>query len=118
AAGPQTKPSPLANDQNQLETPAATEMGRKESRKQEAEARRELAARRRPLNRLIEETETRLAEIADRKNELHQALADPATYQDNEKARLLNQEFQALSDEAAALEQKWEQAMTDLEEIK
>lgn len=118
AAGAQTNPSPLAENQNSTENLSATETNRKESRKQEAEARRELAARRRPLTRLIEETETRLAEIADRKNELNEALADPVTYQNSEKARLLNQELQTLADEASALEQKWEHAMTDLEGIR
>ena len=110
-------PNPLAGDKVSAEVSAEPEISRKESRRQEAEARRELAARRRPLTRLIEEAESRLAEIAERKNQLGELMADPATYQDGEKARDLNREFQALEDEGAALEQKWEQAMTDLESL-
>ncbi|MDL2260540.1 ATP-binding cassette domain-containing protein [Deltaproteobacteria bacterium OttesenSCG-928-K17] len=110
----QKAPSPIAADSG-TNTPGQPEVNRKEARKQEAQARKELAARRRPLQKLIEESEARLAEIADRKNELERLLADPATYQDADKAKAANQEFQTLADEASLVEQKWEQAMTDLE---
>lgn len=91
---------------------------RKENRKEEARARRELAARRRPLKNLVESWETRLAEISDRKSELEKMLADPVTYQSGELARKLNLEFQALSDEALTVEKNWEEAMLALEELK
>ena len=91
------------------------EGGKKETRKAEAQARRELAARRRPFKDLVDASEARLAEIADRKNELSRMLADPATYQDGDRAKELNREFQALTEEAARVEKNWEEAMTALE---
>ncbi|MDR1045888.1 MAG: ATP-binding cassette domain-containing protein [Candidatus Adiutrix sp.] len=90
---------------------------KKESRKQEAQARKELSARRRPLKKLVEDSERRLAEIAGRRDELGRLMADPATYQDGEKARAINREFQALTEESRELEKSWEEAMTALESL-
>ena len=112
----QKAPSPeMASGEDGPETTSRD--SKKESRKQEAQARRELAARRRPLKKLIEETEVRLAEIADRKEELGRFLADPATYQNGDRAKDLNLEFQALSEEALQLEKGWEEAMQTLEDM-
>ena len=46
-----------------------SDLNKKESRKLDAQARKGLAARRRPLQKQIEESEMRLAEIADRREE-------------------------------------------------
>jgi len=91
--------------------------GRRENRKQEAQARQELAARRRPFKKQVEASEARLAEINGRKGEVEKLLADPATYQNGDLARDLNLEFQALADEALAVEKSWEEAMLALEEL-
>ncbi|UQZ88256.1 ABC transporter ATP-binding protein [Deltaproteobacteria bacterium Smac51] len=100
-----------------VEESGAAEVSRKENRKREAEARKELTARRRPYVKKMEEAEARLEAISSRKEELSAELADPATYQDAAKAKELNLEFQKLSDEAAAVEAAWEEAMTTLDEI-
>ncbi|MDR0882670.1 MAG: ABC-F family ATP-binding cassette domain-containing protein [Candidatus Adiutrix sp.] len=96
---------------------APTTSGKKEARKQEAQSRRELAARQRPFKERAAAAETRLAEIARRKDELVRRLADPGTYQDGDLARDLNREFQALTAEAQAAEKSWEEAMQALEEL-
>jgi hypothetical protein len=92
------------------------EGGRKEARQREAQARREQAARRRPFQERVNAAETRLAEIAERKDALSALLADPITYQDGERAKELNREFAALNNEAAAVEQDWEEAMRALDQ--
>lgn len=112
----QKAPTPTVAE-DELEAEARSTTGRKGNRKQEAQARQELAARRRPLKKLVEDSEVRLAEINDRKSELEKLLADPATYQDGEKAREMNLEFQALSEEAATVEKNWEEAMLALEQL-
>ncbi len=127
AASGQKAPSPLAAasgpdgvepaDDGAEEGGARPEPGRKENRKLEAQARRELAARRRPWKAQVEASEARLAEINGRKSELERLLADPATYQDGVRARELNLELQALTEEAQAVERKWEEAMLALEEL-
>ncbi|MDR1921547.1 MAG: ATP-binding cassette domain-containing protein [Candidatus Adiutrix sp.] len=99
------------------ENAARLEATRKESRKKEALNRGRLAARRRPLTEKISAAEIRLAAIAARKNELGEKLADPATYQDADRAKKLNLEFQSLTEEALALEKSWEEAMTALDEL-
>lgn len=115
----QKNPSPIASDKavNGADGEGRPELNKKEARKAEAKTRKELAARRRPLERLVEESEMRLAEITGRREELGLLMADPATYQDADKARRINQEFQALAEEAGRLEAQWEQALTGLEDI-
>ena len=115
----QKAPSPISSERTSVGGGGDVngEVNRKEARKMEAQARRELAARRRPLQKLVEESEVRLAEIADRKDELGRLMAEPSTYQDAEKAKKINQEFQALAEEAGRIEQQWEQAMMELDEI-
>lgn len=115
----QRNPSPIASDKaaNEADGEGRPEFNKKEARKAEARTRKELAARRRPLQKLVEESETRLAEITGRREELGRLMADPATYQDADKARQINQEFQALAEEAGLLEAQWEQALTGLEDI-
>lgn len=112
----QKAPSPTVAEE-ETEAEARPGAGRKGNRKQEAQARQELAARRRPLKKLVDDSEVRLAEINGRKSELEKILADPATYQDGDKAREMNLEFQALSDEAKIVEKNWEDAMLALEEL-
>ncbi|MGL4208930.1 MAG: ATP-binding cassette domain-containing protein, partial [Candidatus Adiutrix sp.] len=96
---------------------ANQEKNRKEHRKVEAQARRELLARKRPLTEKIAQTEAKIASINSRKNELEQILANPETYQDSNQAKKLNLEFQAVNSEIWNLEKIWEECMLALEEI-
>ncbi len=109
-------PLPVLAGQDGEETGGRLET-KKEMRKQEAETRRALSAKRRPLKKLIEDSEVRLAEIADRKEELSRLLADPATYQNGDQAKEFNREFQALTEEALKVEKGWEEAMLALETL-
>ena len=113
----QKAPTPEILSSETGEAASAIEPNKKETRKMEAQARRELAAQRRPFKKLVEDSEVRLAEIADRKSELEKLLADPGTYQDGERAKKITLEFQTLSDEAIEVEKKWEEAMTALEKL-
>ena len=116
--GPQKSPSPISDGEVE-DGPASApvEINKKEARRKEAEARKELAVIKKPLAQAVARAEARLAEISERKRALELLLADPGTYQDGEKARKLNIEFQALTDEAEKLEIKWEEAMTALENL-
>ncbi len=109
--GSQKNPSPLSQEKEG----AAAKASKKESRQKEAQARRELAASRRPWQKIVTQCEERLAEIELAKAELENTLADPATYQDGERVKKLQQELKALAQETATLELKWEEAVTVLE---
>ncbi|MDR2422908.1 MAG: ABC-F family ATP-binding cassette domain-containing protein [Deltaproteobacteria bacterium] len=85
------------------------------ARKKAQEARKLLNARRRPLERLLAETEGRLGRIAVRAQELEAVLGDAATYQDGEKVKLLTKELAELSAEKLGLEETWEKTARELE---
>jgi ATP-binding cassette subfamily F protein 3 len=90
---------------------------KKEARRGSALARREAAALRRPHELAVAEAEEKLAALAGRRQELEKLLADPATYQDGGLARRLNLELADLAREGRALETRWEEALTRLEEL-
>lgn len=115
----QKNPTPEADDSDKQSLASGDNRpdSKKEARKADAQARRELNARRRPFKDMVDAAEARLAEISDRKNELNEILADPGTYQDGDKAKELTKEFQALTEETAVVEKSWEEAMTALEAI-
>ena len=118
----QSAPSPqvakaLPVEAKATATPGGAEVNRKEARRLEAQARKEQAVQRRPLQKEVELTEARLGEISERKSQLEECLADPSTYQDVERAKELNQEFSALTTEGAEVEKRWELAMAGLENL-
>ncbi|KXS56178.1 MAG: hypothetical protein AMR96_04250 [Candidatus Adiutrix intracellularis] len=90
---------------------------RKETRKLTAQARKELANRRRPYQKKVVDVETRLKEINTRRQELENLLAAPATYQIAKQVYALNLEVSTLAVEVKNLEHQWEEAMKTLESL-
>jgi ATP-binding cassette subfamily F protein 3 len=90
---------------------------KKEARREAARDRREAAGRRRPYERAAAEAEEKLAALTGRRQEMENLLADPATYQDGDRARQLNLELADLARESQALEAAWEEALARLEEL-
>ncbi|MDR1086565.1 MAG: ABC-F family ATP-binding cassette domain-containing protein [Deltaproteobacteria bacterium] len=117
----QASPSPLAAcaDDKVVEKkdPKKESGNRFSDRKKDQEIRKNQAAQKRPLERLLKSTEERLECIAQRSHELEKILADSATYQDGEKVRALTQEMAGLSGEKDSLEKIWEKTALELEEI-
>jgi ATP-binding cassette subfamily F protein 3 len=105
----QNNPDPLA------ESPAPK---KKEAvdRKKAQEARKNLNARRRPLEKLLAETEEKLGALTARSLELEAVLADHLTYQDGERVKTLTKEKAALATEKILLEEVWEKTARELEE--
>ena len=117
--GPQKRPGPLKGFENEAAALGQEneKISKEERRRQEAQARKELSIKKKPLEKKIAEAEKRLEEIAVRKNELSDILAKPETYKDQSLSKDLNLEFQNLSQEALILENQWEEAMQALEKI-
>jgi ATP-binding cassette subfamily F protein 3 len=80
------------------------------------DVRRRLKEQKKPLEKLISETEKRLAEIDGRTGEVEAILADQSVYQDGGLVRSLVQELSELGQEKTRLEQVWEKTSRELEE--
>ncbi len=82
---------------------------RKEQKRQEAEARQRLSARKKPIETRIRALETDMDRLNLRKDEVDQRLADPALYTDaaKEEVKLLLREQAELSARLEALEADW-----------
>ena len=63
----------------------------------------------------LQSTEAAIARAEEEAGHMEQALADPATYQDAEKAAMLAKEYQKKKDEIAALYETWETQTLELE---
>jgi ATP-binding cassette subfamily F protein 3 len=86
-----------------------------QSRKKAAEARRDAAARRRPLKAQLEGSEKRLAEIEARRQAIEALMCDPAVYQDGARVRELSNELAELAADQESQEGRWESATRELE---
>ncbi len=63
----------------------------------------------------LQSTEAAIARAEEEAGHMEQALADPATYQDAEKAAMLAKEYQKKKDEIATLYETWETQTMELE---
>ena len=63
----------------------------------------------------LQSTEAAIARAEEEAGHMEQALADPATYQDAEKAAMLAKEYQKKKDEIATLYETWEMQTMELE---
>jgi ATP-binding cassette subfamily F protein 3 len=66
----------------------ASAADRKEQKKRDAEARQQLAAQRKPLEKKLAELDGRLKALSQEKNNIEQWLSDESAYADENKARL------------------------------
>ncbi|MDR1655947.1 MAG: ATP-binding cassette domain-containing protein [Deltaproteobacteria bacterium] len=105
--GPADDEKPASTPQSKIEKPV--------DRKEAAEARKKESARRRPLLKIIEDTENHLARIRDRSDEIAAILSDTATYRNQNKAKELKTELNTLTEEKGRLEELWEKTTLELE---
>lgn len=84
-----------------------------EQRKVDAQKRQQLAAQTRPLKRELEQNEQRMASIEAEKTQLEQQLSAPLLPTEIAEA---GRRLKALSDEVAALEERWLELTNLLEE--
>ncbi|MGH8686554.1 MAG: ABC-F family ATP-binding cassette domain-containing protein [Burkholderiales bacterium] len=93
---------------------------RKDERRVQAQARTELKARLRPLERQLAAVEARLASLAGEIGEVRSALADPALYQGADPARVaeLGKAEARLAEALASTEEDWLLASARLEAMR
>ena len=82
----------------------------REKKKKDAEQKRV-----KDMKLALQSTEAAIARAEEEAGHMEQALADPATYQDAEKAAMLAKEYQKKKDEIAALYETWETQTLELE---
>ncbi|MBW2085611.1 MAG: hypothetical protein JRI54_06245, partial [Deltaproteobacteria bacterium] len=83
----------------------------------EAEARQRLYRLKTPLLEEMNQLEKRLDELGNRLDEISAQLAIPETYQDQERSRVLLQEYTRLKTESEGLMKNWEAVALKLEEL-
>ncbi|MEW6263633.1 MAG: ABC-F family ATP-binding cassette domain-containing protein [Thermodesulfobacteriota bacterium] len=98
-------------------TKASGRAEREARKKAEAEARKQSYRLRAPLLKEVENLERRQAELGRRMGELAESLAQPSTYQDQERSKALNLEYTRLKTEMKQITEAWEAAALKLEEI-
>ncbi len=89
----------------------------KERKRLEAQARQAVSKQRNALQQEIAELEQNIEQMEIRKKQLENALADPATYKDQEQAVQLKQEYADLEDQLTKAEERWEKANLELEDL-
>ncbi|PUE08563.1 ABC transporter [Limnohabitans sp. T6-5] len=103
------KPAPVAA----ASSPATPALSSAEQRKQDAQRRQQLAAQTRPLKKELEQNEQRMASIEAEKSALEHLLSTPLSPSDIADA---GRKLKALTDEFAALEERWLELTQLLEE--
>ena len=105
--------------QNQAARAAAPVPDRKAQRREEAQARQQLAARRKPLETRLKKVEDAMARAQTRLSELDALIADPAFYTDahkDERPALLA-EHGELSKTLQSAEEEWLDIQTEIEAL-
>ena len=99
--------------------PALSGAERKEQKRQEAESRQRLAARRKPIETRIKRLEETMAKANARKCEIDGVLADSAIYADDRKEMLKAHLFEqaTLARELERMEEEWLEQQAELEAI-
>ncbi|ADB40269.1 ABC-F family ATP-binding cassette domain-containing protein [Spirosoma linguale] len=68
------------------------------------------------LTRQVEESETKIAQLEERKKRLEIELADPATYGEDKLMQAKNDEYRHVTAQISKLQDEWETAMLEAEE--
>ncbi|MCB0296627.1 MAG: ABC transporter, partial [Calditrichaeota bacterium] len=89
----------------------------KEQKRQEAEARQAVSKQRNQLKKEIETCEGRISELESRKGEIEAKMADPATYQDGERAAALQREYAEVKSALESTFARWEEAQVAYEAL-
>ncbi|GAB3960938.1 ABC-F family ATP-binding cassette domain-containing protein [Spirosoma harenae] len=69
------------------------------------------------LSQQAEESETKIGQLEERKKRLEAELADPATYGDDKLMQAKNDEYRRITAQITQLQDEWETAMLEVEEI-
>ncbi len=69
------------------------------------------------LTQQAEEAENRIEQLEQQKKKLEADLANPATYHDAKQMQAKNEEYRALTAQLAKLQEQWETAMLEAEEL-
>ncbi|AWV89292.1 ribosomal protection-like ABC-F family protein [Bradymonas sediminis] len=96
---------------------AGAQLSHKEIRQRSAELRRERDTETRALRKKLKEVERKIEETEARHAELEQELADPAIYDDAERLTRTNIAYQQAADETEALMEMWEELGSELDAI-
>ncbi len=98
---------------------AAPAVNRRDQKREEAEQRQRLAARRKPLQKDVDTVEKRMAPLQQEKTALEAFLADGAAYEDANKARLMEslRRQAEVNTELDQLEARWLALQEQLEQI-
>ena len=88
-----------------------------ERKREEAQARQERYKRIKPLKNKLDRMEKEIAELEAKKGDIESALADEATYRDEEKARDLTWRYKEIGDTLARAYKEWESLQTDIDTL-
>ena len=88
---------------------------RKEQRRQESLRRQERSKRLKPLKEKLEATEEQIATIESRRAEITELLSDPKTFEDQQLAKELGEEFKQSAAELNTAYSDWDKISTELE---
>ena len=100
------EPAAVSGEKESVGSLSGTSRGR---RRAEAEARNERSAKVRPIQREIEEMESRIAELEAQQKEHEAALADPALYLDFDKAKEVMESHRLNRAKLESLYKRWEE---------
>ena len=106
SATPSNGGSDPRNAPASAEAPASVPLSWEEQKKQEAA--------RRKAEKEVAQLEAKIADLESKKSELENRLADPSVYTNGEKAKAVQREITALSEEIETATQAWEQAAEKL----
>jgi ATP-binding cassette subfamily F protein 3 len=107
----------LSRDDDDAGDDPAGQLTKKEIRQRSAEIRKRRDHETRELRKKISAIEKKIEETEARHAELEQELAQPETYEDNELLAQLNKEFQQVGDKLEQLMLDWEEVGAELEAI-
>ena len=89
----------------------------RDRRRREARERDARSAALRPLKQELEKTEATIAALETEKSQLEPQLADPALYNDFQRARPLTTRFQEIQSQLEQLYARWEELQGELERV-
>jgi ATP-binding cassette subfamily F protein 3 len=110
-------PPPVSKEEVPAVTPFPGVRKTKEQKRLEAEARQAISKERNRFKQEVEKLEEKIAGLEKKKHELEARMAQPETYNDGELAVRLQKEYAAVNKELPQCNRRWEQALTELEEI-
>jgi ATP-binding cassette subfamily F protein 3 len=101
----------------EVRRPKSARQDQKQRKREEAELRNRIHRQARPLRQKYEKLEGRLEENLEEQGELEMVLADPATYEDVERAGKLGQRFVRLQEKAEELMNRLAYLEKELQEL-